>query len=67
MRLSLDESLDIVGAKPKTLSRQLHFLQLSTPRHGVNGLNFEMKYLGDIFRREQPNFLLLRIHGATIS
>jgi len=53
---SLDESLDIIGAKPKTLSRQLHVLQLTTPRHGVNGLNFEMEYLGNIFCREQPNF-----------
>jgi hypothetical protein len=65
--LSLDEPLDVIGAEPKTLSRQLHFLQFATPRHGVNGLNFEMEYLGNIFCREQPNFLLLRIHGATIS
>ena len=59
--------LDIIGSEPKTLSRQLHFLQLATPRHGVNGLNFEAEYRRDIFCREQPNFLLLRIHGATIS
>jgi hypothetical protein len=65
--LSLDEPLNVIGSKPKTLSRQLHFLQLPTPRHGVNGLNFDAQHRRYIFCREQPNFLLLRIHGATIS
>ena len=41
--------------------------QLKSVFHGVNGLNFETEHHRDIFRREQPNFLLLRIHGATIS
>jgi hypothetical protein len=46
-RLSLDEPLNVTGAKPKTLSRQLHFLQLATPRHGINGLNFEAEVRSD--------------------
>ena len=64
--LSLDEPLDIVGTKPKTLSRQFHFLQLATTRHGVNGLNLETEHHRDIFRFEQLIFLLPLNHSATI-
>ena len=60
--LSLDEPLDITGAEPKTLSRQFHFLQLATSRHGVNGLNFDAQHFGDIFRTEQASLMLLFVH-----
>ena len=63
---SLDESLDIIGTEPKTLSRQLNFLQLSTPRHGVDGLDLETEHHRDIFRFEQLIFLLPLNHSATI-
>jgi hypothetical protein len=64
--LSLDEPLNVIGAKPKTLSRQLHFLQIATPRHGVNCLNLETEHHRDIFRFEQLIFLLPLNHSATI-
>jgi len=49
---SLNEPLDIIGTASKKLSRQFNFLQLAPPGHGVNGLDFELKHCGYIFRRE---------------
>jgi len=48
-RLSLDESLDITGAKSKTSPGEFHFLQFTTMCHRVNGLDFEAEHRGDLF------------------
>jgi hypothetical protein len=56
--LSFDESLDIVGAETKALSRQFHFLQVATARHRVNRLYFEAEHDGDIFCSEQSRVFL---------
>ena len=37
---ALDVTLDIIGTKPETFPPQFYFLQLATPRHRVNRLNF---------------------------